>query len=474
MILYAIELNFTNKAYHGIIIIMMNNKHFLILFFLFIGMTGLAAAELNGTYDKDYKVQTEFNRISEESVVRVKSGATYIMSDAIVDGKIIVEKGAKFIAEKDGAGYLVFKRGSHIEGVDLYYKLRISGVDEIIRKIPMTLDEIWACGNDELIEWVCTIEFCYSSELQGWVSTGPSHLQNPFNEDLTMYLKDTYEEDHKVTTQGNVIKAGDTLRVSKGSTFTMTDAIVQGSIIVEPGASFIAVRDNAGYLKFEKGSHIEGVDLYYKVRVSDNLMFTRKIPITLDEVWETGDANLIEIVKEMEFSYSTELKGWVTRNEIRFMNPFNENLYEDYDIVLTKSGTQVLEFECNSLTVKNKAKVVLQSIPDYWGSKINKSITVQSGASLTASATNGHRLQLKKGITVKGLPLYIKFNNDFVSVDKFIPELWTDTAFGDKEYNTIYYEPSVKGWVFEEMLDNYSMTTALREKIEKQQKKKKK
>ena len=453
---------------------MMNNKHFLILVFLFVGMSGLAAAELNGTYDKDYKVQTEFNRISEESVVHVTNGATYIMSDAIVDGKIIVEKGAKFIAEKDGAGYLVFKRGSHIEGVDLYYKMRISGSDEIIRKIPMTLDEIWACGNDEVIEWVCTIEFCYSSELQGWVATGASHIQNPFNEDLTMYLKDTYEEDHKVTTQGNVIKAGDTLRVAKGTTFTMTDALVQGSIIVEPGAKFIAVRDNAGYLKFEKGSHIEGVDLYYKVRVSDNLMFTRKIPITLDEVWESGDANLIEIVKEMEFSYSTELKGWVTRNEIRFMNPFNENLYEDYDIVFTKSGTQVMEFACNSLTVKNKAKVVLKSIPDYWGSKIEKSITVQSGASLTATGPDGHKLILKKGITIKGLPIYIKFNNDIISVEKFVPDLWTDTVFGDHEYNSVYYDPNVKGWVFDEGLDNYSMTTALRQKIEKQQQKKKK
>ena len=452
----------------------MNNKFFLVLVFLFVGMSGLAAAELNGTYDKDYKVQTDFNRISEESVVRVTNGATYIMSDAIVDGKIIVEKGAKFIAEKDGAGYLVFKRGSHIEGVDLYYKLRISGSDEIIRKIPMTLDEIWACGNDEVIEWVCTIEFCYSSELQGWVATGASHIQNPFNEDLTMYLKDTYEEDHKVTTQGNVIKAGDTLRVAKGTTFTMTDALVQGSIIVEPGAKFIAVRDNAGYLKFEKGSHIEGVDLYYKVRVSDNLMFTRKIPITLDEVWESGDANLIEIVKEMEFSYSTELKGWVTRNEIRFMNPFNENLYEDYDIVFTKSGTQVMEFACTSLTVKNKAKVVLKSIPDYWGSKIEKSITVQSGASLTATGPDGHKLILKKGITIKGLPIYIKFNNDIISVEKFVPDLWTDTVFGDHEYNSVYYDPNVKGWVFDEVLDNYSMTTALREKIEKQQKKKKK
>ena len=453
---------------------MMNNKHFLFFVFLFVGMVNLAAAELNGTYDKDYKVQTEFNRISEESVVRVTNGATYIMSDAIVDGKIIVEKGAKFIAEKDGAGYLVFKRGSHIEGVDLYYKVGISGSDEIIRKIPMTLDEIWACGNDEVIEWVCTIEFCYSSELQGWVATGASHIQNPFNEDLTMYLKDTYEEDHKVTTQGNVIKAGDTLRVAKGTTFTMTDALVQGSIIVEPGAKFIAVRDNAGYLKFEKGSHIEGVDLYYKVRVSDDLMFTRKIPVTFDEVWESGNPNLIETVTNMEFVYSTELKGWVTKNEIRFMNPFNENLYEDYDIVFTKSGTQVLEFECNSLTVKSKAKVVLKSIPDYWGSKINKSITVQSGASLTATGPDGHKLILKKGITIKGLPIYIKFNNDIISVEKFVPDLWTDTVFGDHEYNSVYYDPNVKGWVFDEGLDNYSMTTALRQKIEKQQQKKKK
>ena len=84
------------------------------------------------------------------------------------------------------------------------------------------------------------------------------------------------------------------------------------------------------------------------------------------------------------------------------------------------------------------------------------------------------KLQLKQGITVKGLPLYIRYNNEIISADKFVPDLWTDTIFGDKEYSTIYYDPTVKGWVFEEMLDNYSMTNALRQKIEKQQQKKKK
>lgn len=58
-----------------------------------------------------------------------------------------------------------------------------------------------------------------------------------------------------------------------------------------------------------------------------------------------------------------------------------------------------------------------------------------------------------------------------------LDEIWdsSDLKFIEivKEMEFVY-STDLKGWVFEEMLDDYSMTNALREKIEKQQKKKKK
>ena len=284
-------------------------------------------------------------------------------------------------------------------------------------------------------------------------------------------LSGTYDKDFKVTTEFNTVSAGKTLRVKKGATFVMTDAIVNGNIIVEKGASLIGPKDGQGYLVFGKGTHIEGIDLYYKVRVSENLVFTRKFPMTLDEVWKSGNKELIEWVSIIEFCYSSSLKGWVSINEIRFMNPFNENLYDEYDMVFTKSASQKIEFECRSLIVKNKSKVVIQPCQDYWCTKINKSIEIQSGSTLLATGSDGHRLQIKKGIKIQGLPLYVILNHgaeDYIPAETILSELWKLPGFSDKEYLTIYFEPKVEGWVFEERVyDDASLPHDLKEKFEK-------
>ena len=172
-------------------------------------------------------------------------------------------------------------------------------------------------------------------------------------------LSGTYNKNYTVKTEFNTISKGKTLRVTNGSTFTMTDAIVHGNIVVDKGSSLVAARDGAGYLVFKQGTSVKGIDLYYKVRVSDDLVFTRKLPMTLDEVWKSGNQELIEWVGNIEFCYNSSLKGWVSINEIRFMNPFNENLYDNYDMVFTKSVSKVLETECRSLIVKNNSQVVI-------------------------------------------------------------------------------------------------------------------
>ena len=274
-------------------------------------------------------------------------------------------------------------------------------------------------------------------------------------------LSGTYDKDFKVTSEFNTVAKGKTLLVKKGTTFMMTDAIVNGNIVVEKGASFIAEKDGAGYLVFKKGTHVEGIDLYYKVRVSDELVFTRKIPITLDEVWKSKKNELIEIMDNMEFCYSTSLKGWISIGELRFVNPFNENLYEDYDMVFTKSVSKIIEKECRSLIVKNKSKVVIQPNPDVWGSKINESLIVEKGSFLLGTGPDGHKLQLKQGIKIEGLPVYVRVNNDFIPVDSAISDLWKLPAFSKDEYYTVYYNSDLKGWVFDNMISDKELTDSL-------------
>ena len=287
-------------------------------------------------------------------------------------------------------------------------------------------------------------------------------------------LSGTYDKDFTVKTEFNTVSKGKTLHVTKGATFIMTDAIVQGNIIVDKGASFIAAKDGQGYMVLSQGTHVEGIDLYYKVRVSDDLVFTRKLPMTLDEVWKSGNQQLIEWVGNIEFCYSSALKGWVSMNEIRFLNPFNENLYEDYDIVFTKSVSKTIEIECRSLIVKNKAKVVIQPDPDRWGTKVNESITIESGSSLLGTDANGHKLILKKGLKIQGLPLYVRFNNDFIDVSTILSELWEAPAFNGNEYHIIAYNPDLKGWYFQDItLDGNNITDSIKKKFNSLKSKKK-
>ena len=471
----------------------MRSKFFFVLVILFLGTSFMFAVELSGTYSRDYTVTTEFNTISKGKKLHVTNGASFTMTDAIVHGDIVVDEGCSFVAAKDGAGYLVFKPGTHVEGMDLYYKVRVSDDRVYTRKIPLTLDEIWKGKNQELVDLIGNMEFCYSSDLKGWVSINEIRFMNPFNEDLGegyaleskkplsevldsapppsyTEISGTYTKNFTVKTELNTVSKGKTLRIKKGVTFVMTDAVVSGSIIVDKGGNLVAAKDNAGYLAFKHGcSLVSGFDLYYKVRVSDELVFTRRIPMySFNEILKGNNQELIDLVENMEFCYSSALKGWVTKNEIRFMNPFNENLYEDYDMTFTQSVSKVIENECRSLTVKNKSQLVVLPNKDVWGTKIYESINIESGSSLIGTDSNGHKLQLKNGVKVKGLPLYVRFGNDYIPADSILSDLWKLSVFSEKDFVTIFYKPELQAWAFEDIiLGEDNITKPLKKKIEK-------
>ena len=77
----------------------MNKKIFLTFFLLCIGVANLVAAELSGTYNKDFRVTTEFNTVSKGKTLRVTNKSTFVMTDAIVNGSIIVEKGSSLLVQ---------------------------------------------------------------------------------------------------------------------------------------------------------------------------------------------------------------------------------------------------------------------------------------------------------------------------------------------------------------------------------------
>ena len=454
--------------------------------------------EISGTYKKDFKAPESPNIVSKGKTLNVKKGVTFILTNVEVSGSLVVDKGGSFIAKRDMDGWLKFKKGSSVKGIDLYYKVRVADETLLTRKIPMTIEQVWKSKNQELIKIVEEMEFRYSKELNGWVTRGEIRYMNPFNEDLGVKverdppppvsngggepapapaisnrdLSGTYDKDFTVTTDFNTVPKGKTLHVKNKATYVMRDAIVDGSIIVDKGCKFISPDDYEGYLVFHQGAHVEGIDLFYKVRVSDELVFTRKIPMTLDEVWKSKNQELINWVGNIEFCYSPELKGWVSINEVRFVNPFNENLYDEYDMVFTKSVSKVLENECRSLIVKNKSKVVVQPNPNVWGTKINESIIIESGSSLLGTGAGGHKLQLKKGIKIEGLPIYVRYDNSYVPAISIIDDLWKLPSIGDFDYFNVAYSPDLKGWYFEDItLGSRDLPENLKKEIQKLKKK---
>lgn len=280
-------------------------------------------------------------------------------------------------------------------------------------------------------------------------------------------LSGTYDKDFTVKTEFNTIAKGRTLHVTNGATFVMTDAIVNGNIIIDKGCSFIASKDGQGYMVLSEGTHVEGIDLYYKVRVSDDLVFTRKLPMTLDQVWKSGNRQLIDWVGNIEFCYSSSLKGWISINEIRFQNPFNENLFAEYDMIFTQSVSKGIENECRSLIVKNKAKVTVLPKKDVAFTKINNSIIIEKDSSLIGTGPDGHKLQLKKGIRIEGLTLYIRFNNDYLVANSILSDLWQLQNFSHQDYFTVYFNQDLKAWTFEDVLYDDTVTPSLKKKLQK-------
>ena len=463
--------------------------------------------EISGTYKKDFKAPESPNIVSKGKTLHVKKGVTFILTNVEVSGSLVVDKGGSFIAERDMDGWLKFKQGSSVKGIDLYYKVRVADETLLTRKIPMTIEQVWKSKNQELIKIVEEMEFRYSKELNGWVTRGEIRYMNPFNEDLGVKverdppppvsngggvndggngggepapapaisnrdLSGTYDKDYTVRTDFNTIPKGKTLHVKNKATYVMRDAIVDGSIIVDKGCKFISPDDYEGYLVFHQGAHVEGIDLYYKVRVSDDTVFTRKIPMTLDEVWKSGNQELINWVGNIEFCYSPELKGWVSINEVRFVNPFNENLYDNFDIVFTKSASKVIENECRSLIVKNKSKVVIQPNPGSWGTKIHESIIVESGSSLLGTAPGGHKLVLKKGATIKGLAIYVRYDGNYVSASTILDDLMKLPSVSEFDYLNIAYSTDLKGWYFEDItLGGGGLPESLKKELDKLKKK---
>ena len=100
------------------------------------------------------------------------------------------------------------------------------------------------------------------------------------------------------------------------------------------------------------------------------------------------------------------------------------------------------------------------------GTKINESIIIENGSSLIGTDSNGHKLQLKQGIKIEGLPLYVRYNNDYISANSIISELWKLPDFSRDEYVIVAYDSKLKGWFFEHIsITEDSVSDSLKKKL---------
>lgn len=274
-----------------------------------------------------------------------------------------------------------------------------------------------------------------------------------------------YSSNLTIDTSFNSVPVNQTLHITGKAVCTLkTDLIVKGSLVVDKNASFVAAADKSGYLKFERGSNMSGIDLYYSIQAGTDVVITRKIPMSVSDIWNSGNRDTIEYFENMEFCWDASRKGWIQTNEPRFGNPFNENLFDQYDAVWITNASEVLIPGYRSITVKSGATLTVLDNPQSRDSRIEQFIKIEPNAAIKGRQ-NGHKLALKQGVTVEGMSVYAEFDHHFVDVQPFLADIWKEKVFGEDEYINIIWNNTLRAWVFEWGFGPNETSKELAEKI---------
>ena len=91
---------------------------------------------------------------------------------------------------------------------------------------------------------------------------------------------------------------------------------------------------------------------------------------------------------------------------------------------------------------------------------------------MLGTGPDGHKLQLKKGTKIEGLPLYVSYDNLLIDVSKLMSDLWKTPAFSKEEYQILVYNPELKGWYFQDItIGGGDLPGKLKKEFEKLKKK---
>lgn len=276
----------------------------------------------------------------------------------------------------------------------------------------------------------------------------------------------TITKDYSTKEKYNRISDGNTLTIKNNSTLYLNhDLEIWGKIIVEKGSAFKAAKDGSGYIEIHEGAVISGADFYYTLYLPDGTVGSRKIPMSLEEIWKGKNNDAKDYIKNNRFAWSEKYNGWLQIAKVKERgNPFNEEELVNWTQIWDSSK------KVDKIANKNKAIRITKNVKIELTNQcpfrtiVNESITLEDGASLTSDNTI---LALKPGCKITGLELYCQTIDKELCKITNLDTLWQMDAFKTEDYSYIKYDKSLKNWIFDSLVYTNEYNKAQKEKFYK-------
>lgn len=272
----------------------------------------------------------------------------------------------------------------------------------------------------------------------------------------------TLTKDYSTKEKYNRVSQGNTFTIKNNSTLYLDhDLETWGNIIVEKGSALKATKDGNGFMEIHEGAIFSGVDFYYTLYLPDGTIGTRKIPMTLEEIWKSNNNDAKDYIKNYRFKWSEKYNGWIqTANARERGNPFNEDALINWEQIWDSSK------KVNKIANKNKSILIKKNVnieltdECSFRTTVEKSIILEDGASLTSGNTV---LELSRGCTIKGLTVYCKTIDKELCKITDLDTLWKIDAFKTEDYSRIKYDKNLKAWIFDSLIYTNEFNKATKE-----------
>lgn len=274
-----------------------------------------------------------------------------------------------------------------------------------------------------------------------------SIFSTAFGEEFTGALTKDYSTKEKY----NRISSNNTLIIKNNSTLYLDhDLEIWGNITIEKGSALKASKDGNGFIEIHEGAVISGADFYYTLYLPDGTVGTRKIPMTLEEIWKGKNNDAKDYIKNNRFMWSEKYNGWIQIAKVKERgNPFKEEALENWTQIWDSSKkVDRLANKHKSILIKKNVKIELTKDCPF-RTTVNESLTLEAGAELISEDTV---LALARGCKITGLTVYCRTIDKELCKITNLDALWKMDAFKTEEYSNIKYDKTLKCWIFESMV----------------------